>query len=250
MKHLFTTTRPDRPRLLAACLLIALAGCGGGGGDDSSSAGSSGGTVIGAAGGTASGPSGAAVVIPAGALALETRIEVAQTAGGAPALPAGVSAAGPVFAFTPHGTLFAAPVTMTLPFDPASVPAGRTPALYKTNAQNQWEHLALATFGAGSVSAQVSGFSSAQVVIPPLQRNDPVRVWGFGAFPGTGGSEVDFGGATQIGGVLEQTVDFGKGLFDVDVETLSQTLPADDKARGYVFGTANGATYGAYAEAQ
>lgn len=42
-----------------------------------------------------------------------------------------------MFAFTPHGTRFAVPVTVRLPFDPGTVPAGSAPALYKTHAQNQ-----------------------------------------------------------------------------------------------------------------
>lgn len=45
---------------------------------------------------------------------------------------------GPMFAFTPHGASFALPVTATLPFAPATVPAGRTPQLFKTvNGQTQ-----------------------------------------------------------------------------------------------------------------
>ena len=39
-------------------------------------------------------------------------------------------------------------MTVTIPFDPASVPAGSAPVLFKTNAQNQWEQVAGATFGA------------------------------------------------------------------------------------------------------
>jgi hypothetical protein len=50
-------------------------------------------------------------------------------------------------------------VTVTVPFDPASVPAGATPVLYKTNAQNQWEPVPGATIGAGTATAQVTSFS-------------------------------------------------------------------------------------------
>ena len=66
---------------------------------------------------------------------------------------------GQTFAFTPHGTTFAVPVTVTLPFNPASVPAGTIPQFYKTNAQFQWEQIANSAFGADSVSAQVTSFS-------------------------------------------------------------------------------------------
>src|SRR5689334_17054003 len=106
---------------LALSLLLALGACGGGGG----AAGDDPGvppppppqTGIGAAGGTVSGPIGAKVVIPPGALTTNVEIKVEMISTGAPALPAGLSAAGQMFAFTPHGTSFAAPVTLTLPFD-------------------------------------------------------------------------------------------------------------------------------------
>lgn len=129
--------------------------------------------TVGAAGGTVMGPSGAKVVIPAGALTKDTPIGIAQSDAGAPALPAGTTSLGATFAFTPHGTAFAVPVTITLPFDAASVPAGSAPELYKTNAQNQWERVAGATLGADSVSGAVTGFSSAQVVVPPVPPTDP-----------------------------------------------------------------------------
>ena len=135
------------------------------------------GTLIGAAGGTVLGPNGASVVIPAGALTTDTRILIEQSAAGAPALPGGFSAGGLTFAFTPHGTVFALPVTVTLPFDPATVTAGTTPALYKTTALNQWEHLTNAVFGASTVSATVTSFSFLAPVVPPLVASRPVFEW-------------------------------------------------------------------------
>ena len=124
-----------------------------------------------------------------------------------------------MFAFTPHGTTFAVPVTMTLPFDPASVPAGSTPVFYKTtNAQTQWEQIANATFGATSVSAQVTSFSDATVVIPPLTVGDPVRVlWSFREFRGDALEEVELDTDTQVGGELEISYDFGGAFFDPEV---------------------------------
>ena len=79
---------------------------------------------------------------------------------GTPALPAGYTSKGQVFAFTPHGTTFAQPVTVTIPFDPAVVIAARAPGFYKTNAQNQWEKIPNAVFDASSVSAPVTSFRS------------------------------------------------------------------------------------------
>lgn len=112
--------------LAASFLLLGLGACGGGGNADEG-----GSTIpppppagVGPAGGTVTGPNGAKVVVPPGALTTTVDIRIEQTSAGAPALPAGRAAFGQMFAFTPHGTAFAVPVTVTLPFDPASVPAG------------------------------------------------------------------------------------------------------------------------------
>ena len=128
--------------LFAIIVAIAFTGCGGSGG----------GTPpplvpkIGSAGGTVTEASGAKVVIPAGALTQDTAIAVTQTNVGAPPLPAGVTPFGPIYAFTPHGTSFAVPVAMTVPFNPVSVPAGTAFALYKTNAtQSAWNLVSGAT---------------------------------------------------------------------------------------------------------
>src|ERR1700754_4977611 len=104
-------------RIAAACLLLVLGGCGGGGGGDEG-AGSPppAQTGVGPAGGTVTGPNGAKVVIPPGALTTTIDIRIEQTSAGSPALPGGFSVSGQMFAFTPHGTTFAVPVTVTLPF--------------------------------------------------------------------------------------------------------------------------------------
>ena len=124
-------------RLAAACLLFGLAACGGSG-DSGDATGrwhaSRFSTTVGPAGGTVQGPMGTSVEIPAGALATETAIAIELASAGAPPLPAGLTAAGQTFAFLPHGTTFTAPVTITVPFDPAAVPASATAALFKSNA--------------------------------------------------------------------------------------------------------------------
>jgi uncharacterized delta-60 repeat protein len=162
-------------RSAAAGLLIVLAACGGGGSEDSGPPPPAG-TVVGATGGTVTGANGVALVIPAGALTTDVMIGIEQTSAGAPALPGSVLGLGPMFAFTPHGTTFALPVTVTIPFDSASAPAGVTLELYKTNAQNEWEPVPGAVFGAISVTAQITGFSHAQPV-RGVQRGDPIRLW-------------------------------------------------------------------------
>jgi hypothetical protein len=141
-----------RALLIAACAGL-MGGCGGGDNPPPPQ------PVVGAAGGTVAGPNGAQVVVPAGALAANTAIAVDQSSSGAPALPAGVNALGSMFAFTPHGTTFAVPVTITVPFNAGSLPAGATPLLYKTNAAGAWEQVANASVNAGTISAQVSSFS-------------------------------------------------------------------------------------------
>ena len=84
---------------------------------------------------------------------------------------------------------------------------------YKTtNAQTQWEQIASATFGAASVSAQVTGFSNATVVIPPLTVGDPIRVWSFRGFCGDALEEVELDSDTQFGGEMEEIYDFGGAL--------------------------------------
>jgi hypothetical protein len=132
-------------------------------------------TGIGSSGGTVSGPSGAKVVIPQGALTQNTTISVSQTSTGAPALPAGMTSIGAMFAFTPHGTKFAVPVTITVPFNTSSLPAGSTPVLLKTNAaQSAFEVVAGATVNGSTMTAQVSSFSFLQIVIPtPNSPIDP-----------------------------------------------------------------------------
>lgn len=241
-------------RVVTVCAALLVTACGGGGGDAAESLA---GITVGAAGGSVAGPGGTSVVVPPGALTAETRIEIAESSAGAPPLPAGLVAAGPMFAFTPHGTRFAAPVTMTVPFDPALVPAGRTPQLYKTNAQNQWEQVATVTIGTASISAQVTGFSSAQVVVPPLQRNDPVRDWTFSVYSSSAEDGITRGqlpgpdgNGNQTGGLLEKVVAFGPtAIDDQPLMTFTGQLPPDGQAKGMVFGTADGVTYGVFTEA-
>jgi len=114
---------------------------------------------IGAAGGTVSGPAGARVVIPAGALSAATAIAVTQDGAGAPALPAGITSAGDIFAFTPHGTTFAAPASVTVPFDPARLVAGRTAVVLKAAPGGAWETLPAPTITGSTATVTTSSFS-------------------------------------------------------------------------------------------
>ena len=230
-------------------LALALAACGGGGGDG-------GGVVpppaptevtVGPAGGTVTDASGAQVVVPAGALAQATTISVGQSSKGAPPLPAGVTVFGPMFAFTPHGTAFAAPVTITVPFDPALVPAGARPTLYKTNAgQSAFEPVPGATVVGATMMAQVTGFSHANVGDEPkngVQRNDPVRTWNIARMSGNFLEPREEG--TQTAGEVVKRGVFGASdpAFELDGGASPGVL------RGEVFSSADGTTYWAGVEA-
>ena len=155
-------TQPINRRRLAqagAVLLatLALAACGGS--DDAPS--SSGVTLsVTAAGGTLDGAGGTQLVVPPGAVAQATSVTVTQSGAGAPALPGGGVDVGALFALTPHGTAFAVPATIRLPFDASRLGAGEVPTLWKTNAaQSGWEQVAGATVSGNIMQAQITSFS-------------------------------------------------------------------------------------------
>lgn len=116
---------------------------------------------IGPAGGTVDGPNGARAVVPAGALTTFVDIRVATASGaGVPAFPpAGLNAVGAVYAFTPHGTAFAQPATVRVPFDPALLPAGATPRLFRAEPGGSFAEVSGATVTGNFLEAQVNGFS-------------------------------------------------------------------------------------------
>jgi len=233
--------------LAVLCFALAIGACGGGDGGGDGPVGAPPpppGTLIGPAGGTVLGPNGAKVVIPAGALATETRINIEEITAGAPPLPTGVAAFGKMFAFTPHGTTFAVPVSMTVPFDPALVPAGVTPALYKTNAaMTAFEPIAGGTVTGDTVTAPVTSFSDGVdgTPPPPVEPVDnPVRVWQFFVFlrdglePVAVSSKFTVSSGVVAGG--DATHDYGSKPFPTPVSR-------DHNAFGKVFSTANGRTY-------
>jgi hypothetical protein len=162
-------------------LAVALTSCGGSGSDGGPAA-PTGTVTIGPAGGSVAEASGAQVVVPAGALATATPIGVARSSVGAPALPAGVTPVGPIYAFTPHGITFS-PAMITVPFDAAQVPAGATPVLFKTDAaQSAWKQVPGATAVGSSISGPANGFSFAVVAtLPPTQLLAVRKDWGIAA---------------------------------------------------------------------
>jgi uncharacterized delta-60 repeat protein len=231
---------------IAITMAVVLVGCGGGGdGGDPSFPSAGGGpgpnSGIGASGGTVNGPSGAQVVVPSGALTTATSIAVAQSSSGAPALPAGITGVGQIFAFTPHGTTFAKPVTITVPFNPASVPAGATPTLYKTNAnQSAWEVVTGATVTGGTMSGQVTGFSFAIVAFPSLTE----KTWILGAFDVEADEKPEpLEKVTQVGGEVRRQLRIGEPLI------LAPPSQATPEAVVQVFSNESGKTFYSGAQA-
>jgi uncharacterized delta-60 repeat protein len=211
------------------------------------------GTLIGASGGVVNGPRGSRVTIPAGALTTETRILIEEVSTGAPALPAGYAVSGAAFALTPHGTTFAAPVTISLPFDPSSVPDNRTPQLFKTiNSQTEWQTVDGATFGASSVSGAVTSFSIAQVVIPPTTQVRVYRSYSFRWLLGDGLDELEISfddGEEPFDIEQEFGESFGDFAYARSLTGGSLLVPSDGLAMGLAASLNNGNTYWVGAEA-
>jgi uncharacterized delta-60 repeat protein len=232
---------------LALASLPLMTGCGGGGGGDSDDAAPvtpPAGPVlptpvatIGEAGGSAGSGDGAEVVVPAGALAADTPVQVQVATSAAPPLPAGLLALGKVYAFAPHGTTFSRPAQVTVPFDPALLPAGVTPMLYKADgagaAAGQWRALAGATVTGARISAPVDSFSYL-VVAPPLEFRGVNRRWKIFK---TG---LHWPEPLAFQQTPTQTAEFRDELLLGPVHLLTQ---GHTDARAYVYGNDTGSTY-------
>lgn len=152
-----------------------------------------------------------------------------------------------MFAFTPHGTAFAAPVTVTLPYDPSLVPAGTQLELYKTGAsQSTWQSVPLTSTGSNSVTAEVTGFSYMTVAgtPPALAREEPDRLWIFEQFRADTEQAVptdDQDGEPnhKIGGVVDDEHDYGPLPFKFNGDTT---------ATGAVFSSETAGTYWVFAQ--
>lgn len=110
--------------------------------------------MIGAEGGTLTGADGVSLDVPAGALTAPTAITVTP-ATGLTALPAGVTAAGAAYTFTPDGLVFAKPVTLHIPTTSASA------ALFVlASGASTWAPVPGAVTTGGFVTAGIMHFSS------------------------------------------------------------------------------------------
>jgi len=140
--------------LLGAWLAIGI-GCGSSG--SSASPGGSTSGAVGPAGGTVALSGGPSLVVPAGALASTTTITIQATGSNGPS-------GGPIYQFTPDGTVFSPAATVEM-----AVPSGMAnPRIYWTKAGSTSLYDALPTTVSGSTaSAQVSHFSLGYVAPAP-----------------------------------------------------------------------------------
>lgn len=116
------------------------------------------------------GPDHSEAIIPANALASSVNIVIGTLSAGFPALPSGWSVPGAVFTFEPHGTTFALPVTLKVPY----VDPGTPIRLVTAQPGGTWtpvDHIPLAN---GFATTPVNHFSYFAVVTgdgaepPPL----------------------------------------------------------------------------------
>jgi hypothetical protein len=145
-----------RPEALLLGAVIAFGiGCGSSG--SSASQGGSASGAVGPSGGTVSVSGGPGIVVPAGALASTTTITIQATGSNGPS-------GGPIYQFTPDGTVFSPAATVEMP-----VPSGMAnPRIYWTAAGSSTQFGALPTTVSGSTaSAQVTHFSLGYVAPAP-----------------------------------------------------------------------------------
>jgi 6-phosphogluconolactonase len=131
-------------------------------------------TSIGTTGGTATGNYDAKIIIPAGALTSTLEIGMARDSSNAPAftLP-DIDFAGAPYELTPHGTTFAVPVTVRIPFDPTQVPDGAIPTLYKAETGGTFAAIPTTVDG-NMLVANISSFSW---VLPAYAATKPRNVY-------------------------------------------------------------------------
>ena len=156
-----------RAGALALVVSLLVSACGSSTSTTSSRSGSSASAVVAAgSGGTVSLPNGAALTVPAGAVTADTQASVTEQP--EPADPPSSAwpdrAVGSAYHFDLGGAAIAQPVTLTLPFNAASLPQGATPddlvLAYHDEATASWVPVPSSVDAAiGTVTAQVSHLS-------------------------------------------------------------------------------------------
>lgn len=131
---------------------------------------------VGPSGGTVVGKYGAEVTIPAGALPSPVLIGVDRDGTGAPPWPGATHfSAGAPYALTPHGTAFAIPATVRIPFDPTLVPTDGVLQLYRAEPDGGFAAIPSVVDG-GFVLADVDHFSW---FLPGFAASRPRMVYAF-----------------------------------------------------------------------
>ncbi len=161
-----------RAAAVATALMVnmgAMSGLTGCSSDDSSQAAQQhASTVVGATGGTVTTQDGTGVTVPAGAVPANVTITVDATPS-APT-PSQGTAVGTPYTFGPEGQQFSVPVTVTLAFDPSSLPAGKTAndVVIFTAPAGTTSYVPLGTSVVDSThaAAQTTHFSTFVCVIP------------------------------------------------------------------------------------
>lgn len=159
-----------RCRLAALLMSLAVAGCGGGGSSETPGVAQppSDSATIAAGGGAVVHADGARLTVPADALLAASTLRIAKNSTDAPVLPDGALASD-VYAITPHGTQFAQPATVRLPYDARQLPQGSPPVIAKADTPDgPWRLLDTVVDADGTVSAQVSSLSWFVVVPGPM----------------------------------------------------------------------------------
>jgi 6-phosphogluconolactonase (cycloisomerase 2 family) len=130
--------------------------------------------AIGPAGGTVNGFYGAQIIVPPGALATTITIGLARDSSSSPEFAVtDVDAVGATYELTPHGQVFAVPVTVRIPFDHSQVSNDSDPALYKTEMGGTFAPLAT-TVNGNFLEAPVTSLSW---VMPASQATRPRMVY-------------------------------------------------------------------------
>jgi hypothetical protein len=141
--------------------------------------------TIGPEGGTLTHPDGAELEVPPGALDAPVEFSIVKDPGDAPALSPAIAALGSVFAILPHGTAFAEPATVRIPFDAAGVPTGLTASLHSAEEGGKFNELAGATVNGGKLEGEVSSLSYF-VTGAPFGYLGEISPYDVAAYPGGG----------------------------------------------------------------
>ena len=150
---------------------------------------------------------GTTIVIPAHALSSSTTISIGLAASGISVNPSGKTAAGPVVDFEPSGTVFALPVTISIPVSLASGTVAKDVFIEAVESDGTEKQIAAQSVGSGLVTFQANGFTN------------------FGAW--TGGSTNDDGGVGP-GDLCSTDADCATGTVCVDGHCDTGTTSTGD----------------------